>query len=420
MPVMYLERPGPLQWLREMRRQASELRLQQTASSLTLLSLLAMVPMASIALLVLTALPAFGNFRRNVQSFLASNLFLPTFSETVVRYINTFAAAAERLSAIGTIAFFATALMALLTIDRTLNGIWRTPRPRPLTYRLALYWALLTLGPVLLGGALALQVRLGSQLRSWEHVAGASLLLETGAAVLPIAIGVAGLTLMYRLVPNAEVRWRDAVLGALCAALMWVALKKVVAAYIAWMPSYTIVYGAFAALPLFLLWLFASWMSVLLGALLAAHVGQGAAFAQTAKRSPQVEFALMVQVLREMLRAPAQRIPAVLFRSDFAEDPRVAQRVATQLSMLGYLVRVWPVTAGSGFASVWDEYWLAAPALGDMTLRKVFDSLWCGAFESGSESGGVRLPFGVAHEDLSRPLAQLLCPRLAPVASVYA
>ncbi|HMS79865.1 MAG TPA: YihY family inner membrane protein [Burkholderiaceae bacterium] len=247
--------------LASMSRQAGELRLPQTASSLTLLTLMAVVPMAAVALLGLTASPAFSTMRARVQRFVADNLFLPSFSETVTGYIEDFVGAANQLSVIGTVLFLATAMTAMLTIDRTLNGIWRTSRPRPLAQRLALYWGLLTVGPVLLGAALGLQGRVA------ERLVDASFAVELIARLLPPALGIGTLTLLYRLAPNVRVRGAHALFGALVAAVLLDLLRRLLGVYVERFPSYTVVYGAFAALPLLLLWLFAIWMSVLGGAL---------------------------------------------------------------------------------------------------------------------------------------------------------
>jgi YihY family inner membrane protein len=202
--------------------------------------------LAAAGLLVLAAMPAFGEMRANVQRFVAQNLLLPSFSQTVTGYIEEFVAAAEQLSAIGTLLFLATALTAMLTIDRTLNGIWRTQRPRPLAQRLALYWSLLTVGPVLLGATLGLQVRVAERLGDW----GA--LVETIARALPTVLGVIAMTLVYRFAPNGHVRLAHALVGALVAACLLEALRRLFGIYIARFPSYTVVYGAFAALPLLL------------------------------------------------------------------------------------------------------------------------------------------------------------------------
>lgn len=388
-------------------RQAGELRLQQTASSLTLLTLLAIVPMAALGLLVLTALPAFSAMRIAVQRFVADNLFLPSFSETVSTYINEFAAAADKLSAIGTLAFFASAMMAMLTVDETLNSIWRTPRPRPIAHRLALYWAMLTLGPLLLGGALALQVQVAARLPG--EYGGVEIL----ALVLPSLLAVAGITLLYRLAPNERVRWRHALAGALVTTLLLEGLRRLLGLYIAHFPSYTVVYGAFAALPLFLLWLFAIWMSVLVGALVAANlrfwaVPLGAPHVTT----PAAEFERVVRVLGEIVRAVPHRVPSARFRPDFDGDARAADRIAGLLAAHGYIVRVWPVAAHGGAGGVWDEYWLPSPELASKTLRPVFDRIWSGGEGRRRLRVRVSAPRGVwvdpRSPTLSQPLGEVL------------
>ena len=396
------------QLLRAMLRQADELQLQQTASSLTLLTLLAIVPMAALGLLVLTSLPAFEAMRESVQRFVADHLFLPSFSATVSGYINEFAGAAERLSAIGTIVFLASAMLAMLTIDQTLNGIWRTPRPRPLGQRLALYWSMLTLGPVLLGLTLALQVRVAASLPSDTG------LVETVAAVLPPVLGVTVLTLLYRMAPNERVRWRHALLGALVTAVLLDLLRRLMGVYIARFPSYTVVYGAFAALPLFLLWLFAVWMSVLVGALLAANLRFWAVpLGVPHQATPAAEFDRIVRILGEVVRATPHSVPSARFRPDFDGDAAAADKVAGLLASQGYLVRVWPVADRGGPAGVWDEYWLPSPELPAKTLRPLFDRVWLGSAPTDSAAARRRrrptqTDFDPGSALLGRPLAEVL------------
>jgi len=391
--------------LRAMARQAGELRLQQTAGSLTLLTLMAIVPTAAFGLLVLTALPAFESMRENVQRFVASNLFLPSFSETVAGYINEFAGAAEQLSAIGTVIFLATAMSAMLTIDGTLNGIWRTPRPRPLAQRLALYWSMLTLGPVLLGAALALQLRVAASLT------GSPWILEAFAPLLAPLLGVLGLALLYRMAPNERVLWRHALVGALVTGVLLEMLRRLLGVYIASFPSYTVVYGAFAALPLFLLWVFSIWMSVLVGALVAANMRFWAVpLGSPHLATPSAEFDRIVRVLADVVRAAPHRVPSARFRPDFDGDGAAADRVASLLAAQGYIVRVWPVTAHGGPSGVWDEYWLPTAELPGKTLRPIFDRVWQGATTAGARRRARAAP---EHLDpgsalLGRPLAEVL------------
>ena len=356
-------------------RQFGALGLQQAASSLTLLSLMAMVPMAALGLLVLTSLPAFEPMRIDVERFLAENLFLPAFSDTVVRLLNQFVAQAERLSAIGTIAFLATGLIAMLTIDQALNAIWRTPRPRPLAHRLALYWVMLTVGPVVLGAALALHFWLTDRLPA------AGWLAQGGTFLVPIAIGTLALAVLYRLAPNERIRWSHALLGAFVAIMLLEGLRRLFGLYIASFPAYTLIYGAFAALPLFLLWVYGIWMAVLFGALLTANLRYwGVALGSPHLPTPAGDFDRLVRVLAELVNADGERVPCLRFRADFDGDPVTADRIATLLAEHGYLLRVWPAGgARSGLrsgASVWDEYWLPGAGLAARTLRPLFAVVW--------------------------------------------
>ena len=354
-----------------MRHQAFELKLQQTASSLTLLTLGAIVPIAAVGLMLITALPAFESMRIDIERFLATNLFLPSFSATIIRYLNQFLAAADKLSAIGTVAFCATAITSMLTIDRTLNQIWRTPRPRPLAQRMTLYWTLLTIGPVLLGGALALQTKLVARVGTVTGI------VDVLSGWLPAVLGIGALSMLYWLAPNDRVRWRHALVGALVCVGLLTFLNLLLGLYFTRFPSYTIVYGAFAALPLFLLWLFAVWMSILIGALVAANVRfWGDSLGHPHGVTPSVEFERMVRILSAIVQESPRPVPSERFRAEFDADAKAADQVAALLASQAYLMRVWPVRTDGGSASVWDEYWLPAAGLPDKTLRPLFDRVW--------------------------------------------
>jgi membrane protein len=391
--------------LRAMRRQAFELKLQQTASSLTLLTLGAIVPMAAVGLMLITALPAFESMRRDIERFLATNLFLPSFSATFIRYLNQFLEAAGKLSAIGTVAFCATAITSMLTIDRTLNQIWRTPRPRPLAQRMMLYWTLLTIGPVLLGGALALQTSLVDRVRA------ATGIVDVMGGWLPAVLGIGALSLLYWLAPNDRVRWRHALIGALVSVGLLELLNRLLGLYFTRFPSYTIVYGAFAALPLFLLWLFAVWMSVLIGALVAANIRfWGVALGDPHVASPSADFERMVRILSALVRESSGPVPSERFRAEFDGDANAADQVGSLLASQGYLMRVWPVRTDGGSASVWDEYWLPAAGMSARTLRPLFDRVW--SLQPGRAPRGDPQPIGSTIDPgsplLERPLFEIL------------
>jgi len=363
-------------------RQGTALRLPQAAASLAFLSLLALVPVFTIAVSLLGALPMFSKLRDALLKFLAANLFLPSFSETLVRYLNQFAAKASQLSLIGALLFFASAFSALLTIDHTLNRIWHVERARPLARRLTIYWTFLTLGPLLLAGSVTINGVIAS-----EFLGGARLAVveRLWLDVLPWIITIGGLTLLYRLVPNAPVMWRDAFAGALAAAVLLEVLKHVLGVQVARLPTYTVVYGTFAALPMFLVWLFLVWMMVLAGALVSANLPYwDAADHEPRPAGPARRFDSAAAVLRALVRAAANGQPALTagaLRAVFGGDAQRAVETARLLAELGYLERHWRVGDSDATPSepgVWDERWLLAPGAASMTLRPLFERMWAG------------------------------------------
>ncbi|UCE30227.1 MAG: YihY family inner membrane protein, partial [Burkholderiales bacterium] len=281
---------------------ARDLRLGQTAGSLSFLSLLALVPVASIGLTVLTLMPAFGDLREAFQDFLATHLFLPDFSEAVIGYLNQFVSNAERLSLLGLAVTAVTATMTLITIEKTLNEIWATDARRSMLGRITLYWAVLTLGPLLIGASLVLSSYLWTL--SLSVAGGLEQASQLWSSLLPFLLMFLGLGLLYRLVPAAPVRWRDAAAGAVLTAIVLELLKRLLGLYFTQFPAYTVVYGAFAALPIFLVWLYALWMAVLGGALIAANLRHWrTGIVPAVAFSPAARFETALGVLGQLVRA---------------------------------------------------------------------------------------------------------------------
>ncbi len=361
-------------------RQWARLRVAQTAGSLAFLSLLALVPIVSIALSVLTALPVFSRLRTALQSFLAANLFLPSFSDTLMRYVNQFAAKANELSVVGAALFFATALAALFTIDRTLNQIWGSTRRRPLSRRITLYWTMLTLGPLLLAAGVTINGLIVQDLLSELPSREVQL---AWLWTVPWVTTIAGLTLLYRLVPEAHVRWREAVGGALVAGIALDILKRTLGGYVAKLPTYTVVYGTFAALPLFLVWLYAFWMAILIGALIAANLrfwGSGTDVHLSWR--PAERFEAGARVLIDLAARQAEGhalVPAAALRPVFGGDAVRAEDTAQLLASLDYVSRVWrlhDVGVDGPSAWIWHEQWALRRPAHESSLRRLFEAVW--------------------------------------------
>lgn len=253
---------------------ARDMRLPEVAASLTFSSVLSLVPLVAVVLSVLTAFPVFTAFRDSLSKDVAGTLLPVPYALTIVRYLTEFAAKAAGVGLVGLIFLSLSAFSMLLTVDRILNDIWRVHRRRSLMQRLLVYWAVLSVGPVLLGLSLSLTswvISLSD--RHGEHL---DTLIRHGIGILSPALAVLAYSTIYCLVPNRRVRWRHAFVGGLVTAITGELMSRGFAAYILHGRLFSI-YGAFAAVPVFLMWIFLSWLAFLLGAVIAAdaaHVGQ--------------------------------------------------------------------------------------------------------------------------------------------------
>lgn len=346
-------------FLRAAIRRIEEDRCFQVAGSLTYTTLLALVPLITVALALITAFPVFGQFTSGVDDWLTENVLPEQIANAITRYLSQFAGAAARLTAVG-IAFLAvTALMMMLTIDRALNQIFRVSHARPIAQRLLTYWALLTLGPVLLGLSVSMTSYLVSA--SLGFTRGLPLVGEALLAVVPVLLTAAAFTLLYLWVPNRRVRMRDALIGGLFAAVLFELMKRGFALYITRFPTYTAVYGAFAAVPIFLLWLYLSWVTVLLGAAVTALI-PGYRRGDRRGGAPGQQFydALsLLALLVEAQRAGAPRPLAQLAR-DLKLAPEHCERLLSRMEAPGWVARA----VG--------DHWLMARDPGSLTVAEVY------------------------------------------------
>jgi membrane protein len=249
-------------------RRFYEERGLQTAGSLTYTTLLSLVPLFTVALAVSTAFPVFDETMGALQLFLLEN-FLPDARgiDTIADQITSFTHNAGRLTAIGLVVFFVTAVMLMMTIDISLNRLFRVQRQRPLLQQVLMYWAVLTLGPVLIGLSLSMTSFAVGASFGWLKLGQAA---DVVLGVLPFVFTCAALTLLYAVVPNRHVHPRDALIGGILAGIAFEFAKRGFAIYLTRFPTYTLIYGAFAMIPIFLVWLYLSWVVVLAGATLTA------------------------------------------------------------------------------------------------------------------------------------------------------
>jgi membrane protein len=253
-------------------QRARKERLPQMAGSLAFTTLLSLVPLLAVSFAMFTRFPAFRRFEEVLEQLLLKSLLPADISRTVLRYLHQFAANASGLTLVGSLFLLATAVALLLTVENAFNQIWNVRRNRPFLKRVAIYLLILAAGPPLLGVSLwATSYLLGASMGWFGPLPPAAGFVVTLGPAALTALGLAGL---FRFLPHAPVRWHHAALGAVLASAVLELGKRGVTAYLMKLPTYQAVYGAFAVFPVFLLWMYFSWLVTLAAALVVANLGQ--------------------------------------------------------------------------------------------------------------------------------------------------
>ena len=313
-------------------------RLGVSASSLTFTTVLALVPLFTVGLAVFAAFPLFGKFQDTIQRWLIDSLVPDSISRQVLGYLTQFSRKANRLGTMGLVALLVSAIALMVTIERTLSQIWRLERLRPLPQRVLLYWSAITLGPLLLGASLAITSYVVTASRDVVDALPAALrwLLDSFEFVL-LVLSVSGL---YFYVPYTRVRWRHALTAGLLVALGIELAKKLLALYLTQIPTYSAIYGAFAAVPILLIWVYVAWAIVLLGAVVAATLPE---LGRQAWRKPQGagwHFKVALELLAA-LHAARDQAPRGLSQTALSQqlqvEPGVLAEVLAQLQSLDWV-----------------------------------------------------------------------------------
>jgi membrane protein len=320
--------------LRERFREDS---LGLSASSLTFTTTIALVPLITVALALFTAFPMFAKFQDVLQKWLVESLIPDNIARQVLGYLTQFAGKANRLGTAGLAVLFVTALSLVFTIDRTLNGIWRVRRPRPLGQRVLIYWAAVTLGPLLLGASLTITSYIVSASRGMvgDMPGGMRVLLD----LLEFFMVAAGMAATYRYVPNTQVKWGHAWTGGIFAAAGIELAKKLLTIYIGMVPTYSVVYGAFATVPILLVWIYVAWVIVLLGAVTAAYMPSLLAGVQRRVMVHGWQFQLALEVLQQLHRvrlAPDKGLTLTQLAALLRVDPLHLEPVIETLTALDW------------------------------------------------------------------------------------
>jgi membrane protein len=253
-------------------QRARKERLPQVAGSLTFTTLLSIVPFLAVSFALFTRFPMFRRFEEALEEHLLKSLLPADMSRTVLKYLNQFAVNASGLTVVGSLFLLVTALALLLTVENAFNQIWNVKRNRPFLKRVGLYVLMLAVGPPALGVSLwAMSYVLGASMGLIGTLPpSAKFVLSLG----PVALTWVGLACLFYFVPNTKVRRRDAIAGGLIASIALELGKRGFAAYLLKIPTYKAVYGAFAVFPVFLLWVYFSWLVTLAAALVTANLAR--------------------------------------------------------------------------------------------------------------------------------------------------
>ncbi len=342
-------------------------RCFQVAGGLTFTTLLALVPLVTIALTVISAFPVFSGLTSQLKVFLLTHLVPESAGKIISVYVTQFSENAGRLTAMGAVSLAVTAVLLLFSIERAFNGIWRVRRPRPWTRRVLIYWTALTLGPLLLGASLSLTSwLLGPSLGFGAQKIGLGMTsLRLGPWILTsLAFG-----LLYYLLPNRPLARRDAVIGGIVAGIGFELMKRGLTWYLAHFGSYKLVYGTFAAVPVFLLWLYLCWLVLLAGAVVVAVLPDWRDGVRPRPLLPGMAFVDALAVLVALAQAHDRGVPQHIagLRRELGLGADAAEEILESLAAAGWVA---PLQETGSWALTKDP---AHIPLAELYRRSVFD-----------------------------------------------
>ncbi|MBY7958366.1 virulence factor BrkB family protein [Vibrio fluvialis] len=246
-------------------------RVNVNAGYLAYITLLSIVPMLTVLLSILSSFSIFENVGDVVQDYVITH-FVPAAGDAVRNTLTEFVTNTGKMTAVGGMFLFVAALTLISNIDKNLNYIWRVRKKRRMVFSFSMYWMILTLGPILVGASIAVTSYITSlKLLDSEALTGA---FNFFLRRLPLLLSFSAFAGLYLLVPNKKIHFLHAIAGAFVAAILFELSKKAFAAYITQFPSYQLIYGALAAIPILFVWVYLCWLIVLIGAEVTAALGE--------------------------------------------------------------------------------------------------------------------------------------------------
>ena len=337
-------------------------RLFEAAGALSFTTVFALVPLSMVVFGVLQAFPVFDEWSKQLSSYIFAN-FVPSSASKVESYLQGFADRAKDLTTLGVIALVVSLLITLTSVETTFNRIWRVKAPRPKFSRFLVYWTVLTLGALVAAASLALSTRLFA-LAVFETQPGRAI-EDLMLRIAPVAIELMAFTMLYRVVPHRTVHWRHAFAGAVLAVLMFELVKGGLGLFLGSFRSYETIYGTVAFVPIFLIWVFLGWVSILLGASLGSSIS---AFRYQPASMRLPEGYELYGILRMLGRFAQAREKGEGLHSDDIErlEPMLTDALVQQL--LAELEEIKLLSRAE------TGEWLLARDLDDLTLAELYET----------------------------------------------
>ena len=313
-------------------------RLGQTAGSLTFTSTMALVPILTVILAVFTVFPVFNQFQQVLQHWLVQSLIPESISRQVLGYLTQFSSKASRLGLAGFAVLVVSALSLVYTIDKSLNAIWHNHQKRALTQRILLYWSVMTLGPLVLGLGVVSLFYVSALSRTW--IGNGLGVLEVLINALEFFMWVLGMSALYRYVPNTQVKYSHALMGGLWVTSATEVARHALTWYLQSIPAVSMIYGAFATLPIFLLWMYVTWLIILTGAVFVAALPSLSGPVLRVSDVPGFGFQLALECLEALDKRrhlPDKGLDRLSLAESLRVDPLVLEEVLAHLIELDWV-----------------------------------------------------------------------------------
>ncbi|MEJ2453331.1 MAG: virulence factor BrkB family protein [Candidatus Thiodiazotropha sp.] len=379
----------------------------QHVAALTYTTLLSLVPLMTVMLALFSVFPASDRMSQQVEDFLFQN-FVPAAGEAVQQHLRNFSQKAGKLTGVGFAFLIIVALMLMSNIDKAFNTIWHVRRKRSPVAKFTVYWAILSLGPILIAFSVGVTSYLVS-IPLFSDGETVMLVRTRMLSLMPVLISALAFTLLYALVPNRNVPLRHALAGGVLAALLFELAKRGFALYVTAFPTYETIYGALAAVPIFLIWIYLSWLVTLLGAEFTYCLSIYREDWRESREEWGEAFLLVLRLLR-VLRGAQHDGNSLSIRELVRRMPR-SNDEEIELALLD-LQQARMVTRAE------DKGWLLARDLGEVSLFELYRSapyVLPSPQAVSEEPAALRLLMARLEEDLEanldQPLASLLSER---------